>query len=390
MIDWVKQHPILAGLLTLGIIILFVVLRGSSKSSGGGITVAGGASDAVQETAIAANASTTQSQLQAAQAQKMIDAAVAIQSLQSNNQLSAINTTAQAQTDQASILASAAVQNTQLTKSYDFMTAQSAAAAAETEAESSNNAMLEAIKAQTGGAVDIAGINANRDIALAGTQSQTLMHQADDAVTAQGIISKASVDINGQNNHTAQYVANLNSIVQNNSIAATLAAALDFNKTDLAKVNSNNATIQTVTQINANRDVDITGLQTAAATAQAGIESATTLGQSADLTALYQHLIDANMDTTNHQVDAVTGLQTTIINAFKNVDFNRGGQGGANQVAAWASLFGQPAVGVAAENANPGFSWGSFLTGLGNLFAGVGKGAQGVGIGAGTAGIATH
>lgn len=414
MIAWIKEHPFLAGGLTLGLLFLFIALRNASSSSvSSGAVVQSGPSDALQAAALSANLQQQQTQTAAQVQNHVVDVAGAVQSQQSSDQLtalntaavtqlSAINTQAQAQTDQATILAgattaqaqiAAGVANTrtqadvataQITGGFSFAAAQANAAAAETEALSTNATNLAAIQAQVGGNVSIAGIQANRDLGLATTAAGVTDLQTNDALSAQKDIDTASILNNRTNGTTQIALGNLSANVQNNTIAAQLAGLLNTNSTNLAITNSNNGTIHDVTQINANRDVNIA----AATTAQTQINADAGTAQNNTVAALYQHLIDVNGNITSDQINANYNLQSSILQDFNTTDFNRGGQGGANQVAAWSSLLGAPAVGQAAEAAGgTGFNWGSFLTGLGNLFAGVGKGATGVGIGAGTAAI---
>lgn len=416
MIEWIKAHPFLAGGLTLGLLFLFVALRNSSSSAAPSVS-AGGPSDALQAASLAANVQQQQTQAQLTAQTHVVDVAGAIQSQQSTDQLSAlntasadqlsaINTQAQAQTDQAVVLTSAQtaqariaagivatqsqadITKAQITGGFSFAAAQVVAAAAETEALSGNATALGIAQAQIGGQVSIAGISANAAEALATTQAGVSDLQTSDALLAQRDIDNVSVLNNRTNGQTQIALGTLSAGVQNNSIAAYLAGLLDTNKTNLAVTNSNNGTIQNVTQINANRDVNLAGITTAATTAQTLINANSADSETNTLASLYQHLIDVNGNIATSQINATSTLQNNILADFNGTDFNRGGQGGANQVAAWASLLGQPSVGAAAENAGgAGFNWGNFLTGLGNLFAGVGKGATGVGIGAGTAGI---
>jgi hypothetical protein len=422
MVAWIKAHPFLAGGLTLGLLFLFIALKNSSSSSAGQqVATTGGPSDALQAASLAANVQQQQTQVAAQVQTHAVDVAGALQSQQSTDaltalttsgayQLSAINTQAQAQTDQAGILANASIaqgkiaqavaanqnasdiQRAQITGGFSFAAAQAAAAAQETETLSTNASQLAAIQAQVGGDVSIAGIQANRDLGLATTAAGVADIQSGNALSAQKDIDTASILNNRSDNSTSIALKTLDTNVQNNSISAWLAGMLDTNKTNLAITNSNNGTIQNVTQINANRDVNLAGITTAATTAQTLINANSADNETNTIAQLYQHLIDVNGNIATDQINSNYNLQSSILADFHTTDFNRGGQGGANQVAAWSALLGQPAVGAAAEQAGgQGFNWGNFLTGLGNLFAGIGKGAQGVGVGAGTAGIAvTH
>ncbi len=374
---WLKEHPILSGVLVLAAIFLFVILR----RGGGSQPVSSGPSEALQ--AAQMQAGLQQAQIDAASNANTqgLNAALAAKGLDTSAQMDAIHTLAQAQTDQAVIGAGSS--NYQASLAADVAnhqtTASLTASLAATDASlalgtTQANDALQGLQAQYSSATDIAQINATGATDIAGIQADVTKAGFAEDLSKQRDIDAASIAINGQNTSRDVSVAGINADVAKTGFWDSLQAVLSNNATATAINDSNNQTAIAVTQIGANRDVTINGQNTSRDVDVAQITSDAGIANTKTIADLYSQLIDAQHDIANNQISATSTLQENLLQDFHTTDFNRGGQGGANQVAAWSALFGQPTVGAAAEQAGGGgFNWGNLLTGIGNLLGGAGK-----------------
>lgn len=394
---WIKEHPLLTGGLALAIVFLFLAIR--NASSGGTQVVSSGPSDAVTEANIAAGVANTQAAASVQAQSQLINASLANTQITTNAQLSAINTQAQSQTDQTQLVTGAQTAQDQIAAAAGVTMAQISAATTSNanllqfQASTAETAAAETIaEAGDSANVDIAGLQFGSANTIAGIQAGVAINASNNDLASQQDQDNAAIQINGQNTSTAQILANLQSGVSLANIAANLTAAENLNQTNLAIVNSNNATTQQVTQITTNGSVSL-------ATIAAGVQDQANQDIT-DLTAqenniqggLTQSLIYDQNTYAENQLNASSALSNSILDAFKGVNFNLGGEGGANVLAAWTTLLGNPAAGIAAEQGaaatSQANSIGSILAGIGNLFKGAGAGAIGVGVGAGTAGLA--
>lgn len=191
---------------------------------------------------------------------------------------------------------------------------------------------LDAVKVQTGASVSIAMGGYNRDITVAGIQGDTLKHQFDTALDTQKDIDATSLAINGQNTTT------------------NLAALLDTNKTNLSITNSNNAT-------------SIINTQTVAGVYKDQIDT----GGLVDLAS-----INANYQL-GSQRNAIA--QSTVDQAFNARSYSD--LKGGDLTSILASLFGQPSVGVAAQQqeaqSNVSSSPSSIISSIGSTAASLAK-----------------
>jgi hypothetical protein len=312
---WIKQHPYLTGSLVLGLLVLYLILRGA-RSGGGTSTViqSGGASDAlqaaqlqatVQGNAIQAGADVQNNALAAALAAKSIDASttLGVAGAQRDVALAGINAGAEtADTQTAALLAS-----------------NQAAFAAD----------LQKTAIQTGGQVSIANTVAGAQVQIAGIQAPVQMAAIDAAVKTQADIDKTSVDL------------------------ATI------NEAGAVTINGQNTARDTnVAQIQGNTLFGIADLQ--AGVQNNMINSETFLqGKALDI----QGTLDQNT------IEAHSAAINQFFQSLNSGVFNKGGEGGQNQTQVTTSLFGTPTPGATPGSPVAGF--GSFLAGLGQaLFGG--------------------
>lgn len=313
---WVSSHPYLTGFLVLAAVVLFIIIRRAGSSISVSQPVNSGVSGAY---------------LQAQEQKTALDAA-------SNQQGAALAAALAAkQIDASTALQIAGAQRDValfgIGKSAEVAEGQTAAG-------------LASVQTQVGGQIQIAGLSVARDIQLATIQAPILSEQIKAALASQKDIDATSLAIYG--------------------IQAQRDVTLGGQQVDIAG-------------INANRDITINGQNTGAAVDIAGLEAG-----------VLTHQIDSSAFTQNHYLDIVHDLNAADLNYHKNtIDqliaslnfgvFNKGGEGGANQVAIITTALGDPRAGIAAEgNQNvPGNTLGGIFAGLGSMFAGVGTGLLG-------------
>jgi hypothetical protein len=387
-VNFIKEHPFLTGLGVIAVAILYFVLRGSGSSSAS-TSAAPQTDDALEEANIAAQLQQYQIQtanqantnqlnagLEAAQLQAAIEAAqvqgavqvqtgqtqgaVSIAGIQGNvqmnsddDQLQAIANTNAAQTSQAQIAAELQSQ----------------------EAGDQLNAILGSTQLQVGGAEDIAGIQAGvSDL------------QSNNALAAQKDVDSASIQMNGQNTNVAIQQAldaltlgttQANDTAQTNTqyIAAQL-AGLENNNATATLLNSQNVNgAETIDQIIAGNNVDLANISAGVSTAQINADE--------DVTNNYLNGVNAanNAAATQsaQELQDQNNLYASIENLVSSGALNKGGEGGAAQLAAIAALLGQPSVvapvaqvGTAQAQSNP---LTAFFNSLGSAVGTVGKAA---------------
>jgi len=376
-VEWVKQHPYLTGVGVLVAVILYFVLRSSGTSS---------ASNAAAVASQNAAYSLQQDQIQAAQQS---------QTEQYNAALEALALQNQGAVQVAQIAADA--NNRQTAAALTLGLAQnSGTVATTTQAEQDQ---LAALYSQYGASMDIAGLQAgvtnNQTAAgvteaqiasdttksVTGTQAQVADTQLADALAAQKLSDAASIQINSNNTKAAVTQAQINA-------GTTLAQAQLQSGVTLAGINASQAINQsnndTALKINAqNGQTGVTEAQISEEQAiqLAGINAGVTQASITAAQNLYETLAaDQTQVDLQGQADEVianvnqTNVQNNIIAAITSGQFNKGGAGGANQVAALSALTGNQAPGVAAEQGNAAASssfWQSLFSAIGTI----GKGA---------------
>ena len=284
MLDWIKEHPYLAGGLTLGLIVFYFVYRSVAASSGTAtqtVAYGGAPSDAVQTAQLAAGVAGQQTQA-AADAQS--------QSLQA--QLAALQLQTGGQVQIAQLQQQAALQNT-LTSGQ--------------VASQQSSDQLTAALAATGGASHIADVNA-----MAATQINSGNNAT--SIALAGIQAPLSM---------AQIQASLQAQINQNGAAVSIAQAGDTAQVMIA--GGADATQVAVAQANAT-----------AATAIAGGADATQVALGADQANVYNNLIN---NTTQVQLAGLGLVGSGVL--------NKGGEGGVNQVSAFGTIYGNPSAGFA-------------------------------------------
>lgn len=338
---WVKEHPYITGGAILSIIVLWYVLTSSSSSSSSSAPVSsnpGGVSDAVYAAQLAANSTDTQT--------------AAAQTVASDNtaaSLSAALAQYQSQSDIASTQAGVVNQQTisqaqtlQYQTAAQLQAAYAADAAANfqtstTTAAGVQVAGLDLVGLQDTNAsqVDIAGINANAGVQVASIQGGVAINGQNDALTLGENTNATSLSVTTLNDSTAAVING-----QNTTAAVNIAGGAD------------------ATQVALGQDaVNIAG----------GADATTVAVNNANQTT-NQALIDATSLAGSQQFT----LADTSLNLLGTGMFNKGGEGGINQVTALGEITGSPAApvsaaaagGVGATQAGPGS-----LAGQVNAFA---------------------
>jgi hypothetical protein len=348
--EWIKEHPYLAGGLVLGIIVFYVVYKSVSGSgSSGGVAVASGPSDAVQAAAIQAGLQQQQTSAAATTANNQIQAQLAALQLQYGAQLQVAQLAANAQNQQT--LTQGQTDN------------------AKTDAE------LQAALASIGGQVQVAGEQTSAGVQIAGIQGGIAAEQIQAALAATENTNAASVSIAGINSQTMLGVAgdqltlglaqnSTNQVLGLEQLKDALAALQNTNATQLDIVNSNNTAATTInaqnnqtTQVQANDATDVYN------------NYINTMGV-VDLTALQDQLT---------ATQGTQGIQQSIVDLIGNGTFNKGGAGGANQVAALSALTGLGSGPASAAENGAAVSSTAPWSALNGLFGAVAK----VGVAAG-------
>lgn len=245
---------------------------------------------------------------------------------------------------------------------------------------------LQALQIQT--APQMAAVNAGLQLGLAQTSAT---QESTDAQTAAGVAVQqlqsgsavqialaqagAGVQENSSNNATTLGVSTIQAQVVNNQTAAELAAQQDIDATSLG----------------------ITGLQVYGATTINGqnTSSATSIAQTNAAT--QQDYINTTGTVDLAQIEAAFGLgtqsldnQSTALNDTMALEtagtFNKGGEGGLNQITAWLATFNSSATGQAASAAgnvgvaqnSGGNTPGGIISALGGLSANLTLAAAGI------------
>lgn len=312
--DWIREHPYLSGGLVLAVVVLFVVLRrgGSSaqQSSAGGPSEAlqaAGLQAGVQNSAISAQVAQTQLQANSADAATSAAQTVALAKIGADLQGSEYNAAAALQAQQAGY--AAAVASTSLT---------------------------------TAAGVQVAGIQANRDITLGGYGVDIAQIQASRDVT-----------INQQNTGAAVDIAGIQGDVTKAQTAAALAATENTNATALG--------ISTVNAGVATHAIDVAGAVEQNRINQQG-----------------QQVADAFSLAQQHESD-VYGPGGIFVGVNRY-----GGNLQSNQATVETAILGQPEVGVAIQqsSAEQAQSSASMWSGIVNSLVGGGTKVATAAIGA--------
>ena len=364
--EWMKQHPYLTGVALIVAVILYFVLRSHGSSGGGG----GGGTDpslvAAQlhqgdvqaamdlqtrgyNASLEALALTTQRDVALAKmgadiAGSQTSAALALGTLQSNNQLSSTNESTYAALEAANI-AAAAQQHL-----------------ADTQAAT---------------AVTTATIDANKSTDIATIQAQVAAEGFANALATHKLDTVASVQINSQNTSRDIQLAH-DSLTQSVTLGAykatTDAAQISA---DLTIAQDNNLTAITINNTNANRDKDIAKITADNAISLAGISAGIEQAKITATEDVYNHFLDTQSADTLAAISAhaqeagyQTSVEQSILNLIQSGQINKGGEGGRNQVAVIAALTGQPTIGVQAEQqTQPWYT--SFFNAIANAGAAV-------------------
>lgn len=322
--NWIKEHPYMAGGVALLLVVLLLVFRKSSGSSTQVIqtgpsdaATAAGLQAQVQLAGINAAYAANQSQLSAAIAGKKLDVqtALALTSAQKDVALQGILSGSQVQSIQA------------------------------------NNALL-ATQYSTQAAVQAENISANRDVTIAGTQADVQKQAIQDQLAQQGIISKATVD-----------VATIQGNTDRAQTEAAKAVLLDTIRTNLAATQDTNATNVSIAGISGDTSKTIAGLQSASQdliTRTAGN--------------IYTDQIDTQGKNISDWIAAQLALGTQKSNVVNSVinsgQINKGGEGGSNQVSVLDSYLGNlsggtvAAQGAAAQGVAGASMWSNILGGI--------------------------
>lgn len=311
---WIKEHPYLTGGAVIGAIILYILI--SDRGSSGATVVSTGPSEAMQ-------AANLQAQVQSQGAQLAYQA--------SANQVGAALQAKQidAATQQFVAERSAEVALTKLAtdKAMTLAGFQTQLAAV----QSSNEYAYRETESQIGGQVKIAGI-----------QADVQKLQAQNALTAQLDVNKTQIKL-----------ADISSNLQQ-----SLAQTDYYKSTNLASINL--ALQEHLAETSANRDITIAGFQKDVATKTLGVQQAkdwldsyTQQQKNYYDFSVAQNYIDTSgavsIYETNAQRDLLSQalenqgkVQQSLAQQLASGVFNKGGEGGANQVAVVGAITGFP------------------------------------------------
>lgn len=380
--EWVKQHPYLAGLGALAAVILYFVLRSSgTASTAGGISASDAALQSQQ-----LQASLAESQIQAASNAQTTQYNAALEgiALQNQGQLQIAQTVAAGQTAQTS--AALTAQQGQTAAGLQATLAQYSTTQESTDA--ATNAQLESILAQTNAAsttaqgqtaagITIAQIQASQAESLAGTQQQVADTQLADELAQTKLTDAATLQSNSNQIKGQVQLAQINATTSITNTAATVGAQNALTAAQLAAQQNNNTTAITINGQNTTTNLALAKVASDNSIQLAGISAGVQQAQITSAQNLYDTLF---ADQTNlalqQEADAVsenvnnTNVQNNIIAAINAGTFNKGSQGGANQVAALTALTGNTAPGVAAEQGAAAASstfWQSLFNAIGSL-----------------------
>jgi hypothetical protein len=312
---WIKEHPYLSGGLLLGLVVLFFVFKGSGSSAGAPAQAsASGPSEGLQATALQTGA-----QVQVAQ-------------IGANAHANEIN----AQLAGLQISKGVELQEAQLKQQEDL---QNIVTSGQVQLHTTD-AALASVQAQIGGQVQLADVNANRDMTIAGIQGDVMRAGYEEATKQQGIISSAATEQTRLTAETQQQIAEYQYQTQHDIISG------DVEKTRIAGDVQNYQTwagvTAHVTDSNNARYLatDLAADQLAAFTAHEGT---------------VQHGQDIYGDLMGHQLENQHQISDELIALVQSGQINKGGAGGANQVQLISSIFGSSPVPGATETSG-GFS----------------------------------
>lgn len=327
MVDWIKAHPYLSGSLVLGVIVLFLLLRG--RSSATVTATASGPSEALQaanlqaqtqQQAIQASADTQTQGIQAALIAKQIDAGLAQDAID-------------AQVKEAAIVAGFQLSVAQQQANRDITVAGIQTQGAVDIAGNTNAAAVAVAQSNNQATVQVATIGANRDITVAGIQSTTLQAQYEAALQATRDTNATSLAISGINANR-----------------------------DITMNQSNNAATIDITRLQT--DVQNNYINTAGIINLAGI-AATERVQTA--------YIDAQQSVQQASIDSHDQTVSDILSFLGTTAANRGGEAANLNVVAVSGILGNPSVGAAAVAGNTAqvvnSSPTSIIGSLGGFFA---------------------
>lgn len=289
--EWIVTHPYLSGGLVLLVVVYFVIRNaGNSNSQAQSFTTGPSASQ------LAADAQNHATDVQATTANNALNAAVAAKQIDSNTTLGVAAAQVQLGSRQADDASQAAIQ----VAAFNLAGRQAEAGAAVQAQQSANQASVAIAGLQYGATVQVAQIQSNTSLGLATIQApiqelqlnNQLKAQMDIDATSLGITKlndAAQVDINGQNTNRDITVNQSNNDVKNHQTDAQL---------------------------------------------QLGLHSA-------DVTQnIYTDLIDTQGRLSYQQEADKKNVYDQLLAGVNAGVYNKGGEGGVNQIAALATLTG--------------------------------------------------
>jgi hypothetical protein len=187
------------------------------------------------------------------------------------------------------------------------------------------------------------------------------------ALTATKDTNQSNVSIAGINADVSKHVADDQLLGLANTNASALAASLDANAKALLGLQDTNRT-----------QLSEYGIQGQIASQQISAAQTVALATTAAQRDVSIAGISAEERITQQQIDAQHNIQDQIIAGINYGVYNKGGQGGSNQVAALAALEGAPAAAanaaaVSSVAANSNNSIGQILAGVSSVITSAGK-----------------
>lgn len=321
LLDTIKEHPLPAAGIGLAV---FVVVYFATRSSGSPATsyipVSTGPSDAVQEASIAASVQQSANNSAAQQS---------AQALQANYNLGVL----QLQSNDQAALIGAQVSNTQTSASEDIA--------------------MQQLKTQE--SISNTGVAAQEDVALAGYQTQSDINKQNQST--QQLQIQTSADTAQQQLQAETSMYNTGALLQS-SLAQTAAGVIN---------GQTSATLQTnlaQLALSGQESSEQTQLDTTAINDQTNLNS--------------QYLNELGDQSTQYLSNQQTTL-SSIEGLISSGTLNKGGEGGANQIAALQLLQGATPnpYPTATASLSGGNTPGGIVQSLSSLFASVGNGIAG-------------
>lgn len=326
--DWLKEHPYLAGVAVLAAVVLYFVLQKSGGSSGG-IAVTG-PSDAILQAQISANTATEQAQTAQNAHTQDLEAALQQQILQGRSAVDLATTTGATQE--------------QLAQLANQGTAQQIAGA------------VSIAGITTGGAIQQTQIQSSTAESLATTQADVQAAEIQAQLDAQLNDNSTAESINSTNNQTAIQQAQLQQVVSLTSLQDQLNAILNTNATQLSSSTDSNKTALQINSQNVARDSDLATINadtsTTVASLNAGVQNNAIQANATVQEQTIAEQLQAIIEQVTGQLQAQSSQEAYQTQTIAGVNSNLGGLSQTNRAALFQTELGAPSTGAVVSSSS--------------------------------------